>query len=357
MTSGSGKNRPNDDLTSPGNGFFVPDLCRVRSVFMLVVSSELMALLLAMAHARGQWIDWSYFGLVSMLVQWTVLTCAALICLARPWLSRRSTAGATLAMVVLVAVDVVVFSSLASTFIYPEPGPERWQATGKSLLIAVIATLMVLRYFYLQHQWRQQKQAEMTYRLTALQARIHPHFLFNSMNTIASLISTRPEQAEDAVLDLSELFRASLRTSERLVPLSEELGLCRRYLALEQLRLGDRLTVEWRTDPTLANQAIPPLTLQPLVENAIYHGIQPRTAGGTIVIESQRSGDYVYLLVQNPLPEPGAQEHQGNRVAFSNTQARIQALFGETAVLKNSRQENRYTVTLRLPWQTVSRYP
>ncbi len=357
MNSGNSENTQAEDQNGPGGGFFVPDLCRVRSVFLLVVSSELMVLLLAMAHARGQWIDWNYFGLVSLLVQWIVLTSAALICLSRPWLSLLSTTAATAAMVILVALDVLLFSSLASAVIYPDLSPERWQATGKSLLVGIIATLMVLRYFYLQHQWRQQKQAEMSYRLTALQARIHPHFLFNSMNTIASLISVRPEQAEDAVLDLSELFRASLNTTERLVSLEEELGLCRRYLALEQLRLGERLTVEWRTDSGLANQAIPPLTLQPLVENAIYHGIQPRTQGGTVVIESQRSGQYVYLLVQNPRPEAGARTHQGNRVAFTNTQARIQALFGDTAVLKHSQLDGLYTVTLRLPWQPVSKKP
>ncbi|MGM0569792.1 sensor histidine kinase [Marinobacter sp.] len=353
MTTGRSKNLGQDDTHGGVSGFFVPDLCRVRSVFMLVVSSELMVLLLAMAHARGQWIDWNYFGLVSLLVQWTVLTSAALICLARPWLTRLTTARATLAMVSLVLADVLLFSGLASHFLYPDEPATQWQATGKSLLVALIATLMVLRYFYLQHQWRQQKQAEMTYRLTALQARIHPHFLFNSMNTIASLISTRPEQAEDAVLDLSELFRASLNTTERLVPLREELALCRRYLALEQLRLGDRLKVDWRTDDALGDQAIPPLTLQPLVENAIYHGIQPRPEGGTVVIESQRSGQYVYLLVQNPRPDSGARQHQGNRVALGNTEARIQALFGETAVLKHSHQGDRYTVTLRLPWQTT----
>jgi len=353
MTTGHSKNPDQDSSNGGVSGFFVPDLCRVRSVFMLVISSELMVMLLAMAHARGQWIDWNYFGLVSLLVQWTVLTSAALICLARPWLTGLTTTRATLAMVILVIADVLLFSGVATRFLYPGETAAQWQAVGKSLLIAVIATLMVLRYFYLQHQWRQQKQAEMTYRLTALQARIHPHFLFNSMNTIASLIGTRPEQAEDAVLDLSELFRASLNTSERLVPLKEELALCRRYLALEQLRLGERLRVDWRTDDALNAQAIPPLTLQPLVENAIYHGIQPRPEGGTVVIESQRSGQYVYLLVQNPKPDSGASNHQGNRVAIRNIQARIQALFGETAVLKHSHQGELYTVTLRLPWQTT----
>src|SRR5690606_35083463 len=124
-------------------------------------------------------------------------------------------------------------------------------------------------------------------------------------------------------------------------------------LALEQLRLGDRLKIDWRTDDALNRQAIPPLTLQPLVENAIYHGIQPRPEGGTVVIESQRTGQYVYLLIQNPKPDEAAQRHHGNRVAMDNIQARVQALFGETAVLKLSQQDDRLTVTLRLPWQTL----
>ncbi len=353
MTAGR-RQTPGPDESGTGTpGFFVPDLCRVRSVFLLVIGSELLVLLLAMAHARGQWIEWNYFGLVSLLAQWTVLTSAALICLARPWLARLATSHATIAMVGLVVLDVLLFTMLANDFLYPDDPASQLQATGKSLVIAVLATLMVLRYFYLQHQWRHQKQAEMSYRLTALQARIHPHFLFNSMNTIASLISTRPEQAEDAVLDLSELFRASLNTSEQLVSLEEELALCRRYLALEQLRLGDRLKIDWRTDDALNRQAIPPLTLQPLVENAIYHGIQPRPEGGTVVIESQRTGQYVYLLIQNPKPDEAAQRHHGNRVAMDNIQARVQALFGETAVLKLSQQDDRLTVTLRLPWQTL----
>lgn len=332
--------------------FFVPDLCRVRSVFMLVVTSELMVMLLAIAHSRGQWIDWNYFGLVSLFVQWTVLTSAALICLLRPLLARLPTARASIAMVALVMADVALFSFFA-TGLTSDVGGDRVQTVGKNLLIAATLTLMVLRYFYLQHQWQRQRQAEMQARLTALQARIHPHFLFNSMNTIASLISSRPEQAEDAVLDLSELFRASLRTGETLVPLQQELDLCRRYLALEQLRLGERLRVEWRLDPELAQQAIPPLTLQPLVENAIYHGIQPRPEGGRVLIESQRSGQHVYLLVQNPKPGHEQPAHEGNRVALGNIQDRIQTLFGDTAVLKHSHQDNVYTVTLRLPWQPM----
>lgn len=331
--------------------FFVPDLCRVRAVFTLLVTSELMVLLLAVMQAERQWIDWNYFGLLSLFVQWTVLTSTALICLMRRWLQHLRVSRATLAITLLVLLDVLFFSLFADQMLNPGLSPAGWQAIGKNLLLAMIITLMVLRYFYLQHQWQQQRQAEMQSRLTALQARIHPHFLFNSMNTIASLIATRPEQAEDAVLDLSELFRASLRTQDRLIPLEEELDLCRRYLMIEGLRLGDRLNVVWAVEDGLMMQAIPPLTLQPLVENAIYHGIQPRQEGGTVRIEGYRKGDYVYLMVQNPRPGPGEQNHEGNRMALDNIQARLRALFGEPAVLKNSQQNDIYTVTVRLPWQ------
>jgi two-component system sensor histidine kinase AlgZ len=334
--------------------FYVPDLCRVRAVFLLLVTSELFVLVLSIVQAERGWIDWNYFGLLSLFVQWTTLTSAALICLLRPWLAQMSVARATLAIVVIVLLDVLAFSLFADNVLHPQPGVALWQGIAKKLLVALLIVLMVLRYFYLQDQWQQQREAEMQARLTSLQARIQPHFLFNSMNTIASLIASNPEQAEEAVLDLSELFRASLRTDDQLVPLSRELELCQRYLAIEALRLGDRLKLDWDIQPGLEQQAIPPLTLQPLVENAIYHGIQPRPEGGTVRIEVYGKGHFVYLMVQNPKPESSNRQHQGNQVALVNIQARLQALFGEPAVLKHSHQHNIYTVTLRLPARTAS---
>lgn len=354
MSSRSRKNRravPDPDLDED---FFVPDLCRVRAVFMLLITSELMVLLLAVIRADTGWIDWNYFGLLSLFVQWTVLTSAAIICALRPRIRHLGVGRASALITLIVMADVLVFSLFASQVLSPPDQGPAWHGIGRNLLLAAIITLMVLRYFYLQHQWQRQRQAEMQARLTALQARIHPHFLFNSMNTIASLIATRPEQAEEAVLDLSELFRASLRTQNRLIPLAEELALCRRYLMIEGLRLGTRLQVEWAVADDLGHQAVPPLTLQPLVENAIYHGIQPRPAGGTIRIEGYRKDNLVYLMVQNPRPEADQHNHEGNRMALDNIQARLRALFGEAAVLKHSQQGSTYTVTLRLPWQPVN---
>ena len=337
--------------------FYVPDLCRVRAVFMLLVTSEVLTLALALVRSGNEWIDWSYFGLVSLFVQWTVLTSTALICLLRKRLSQLSVTGATLAILGVVLADVLLFSLLADYLLSAGSGITSWQDVTTNLILATLFTLMILRYFYLQYQSRQQRDSELQARISALQARIHPHFLFNSMNTIASLIAIRPEQAEDAVLDLSELFRASLGNSDRVIPLAAETDLCRRYLDIEQLRLGDRLTVKWQLEEGLDKQAIPPLTLQPLLENAVYHGIQPRPEGGTITIEGYRKGGFVYLLVHNPLPESDRPGHDGNRMAITNTQARLRGLFGDSAVLKHSQHEGLYTVTVRLPWQTASHHP
>lgn len=331
--------------------FFVPDLCRVRAVFLLLVTSELLVLVLAIVQADRGWIDWNYFGLLSLFVQWTTLTSAALICLLRTRLARMSVSGATTTIVAIVLLDVLAFSLFADSVLHPQDGVAVWQGVAKKMLLALLIVLMVLRYFYLQHQWQQQREAEMQAHLASLQARIQPHFLFNSMNTIASLIAVNPERAEEAVLDLSELFRASLRTGDQLIPLSRELELCQRYLAIEALRLGDRLKLEWQIEEGLEQQAIPPLTLQPLVENAIYHGIQPRPDDGTVRIEAQAKGEFVYLLVQNPKPDENNRQHDGNRMALANIQSRLRALFGEPAVLKHSHQNDVYTVTLRLPRQ------
>ncbi|HET8800999.1 MAG TPA: sensor histidine kinase [Marinobacter sp.] len=344
---------PRGDNEVAEREFFVPDLCRVRAVFMLLITSELLVLVLAVVQANQGWIDWNYFGLLSLFVQWTTLTSAALICLLRRTLARWSVTSATLAILAIVLLDVLAFSLFADSVLHPQAGVAIWQGVAKKLLLATLIVLMVLRYFYLQHQWQQQRETEMQAHLAALQARIQPHFLFNSMNTIASLIASNPDQAEEAVLDLSELFRASLRTGDQLIPLASELALCQRYLAIEALRLGDRLQLEWAIGPGLEQQAIPPLTLQPLVENAIYHGIQPRPEGGTVRIEALTRGDFVYLLVQNPKPDHNNRQHEGNRMALANIQSRLQALFGEPAVLKHSHQNQTYTVTLRLPRQSA----
>eukprot|EP01031_Cornospumella_fuschlensis_P016430 gene16430-20080_t len=144
---------------------------------------------------------------------------------------------------------------------------------------------LLLRYFFLQSQWRRQQQAELRARIESLQARIRPHFLFNSLNSIASLVVIDPYKAEQAVLDLSDLFRASLAKPGTLVSWAEELELSKRYLSIEQYRLGERLQLDWQVDDVPDDLPIPQLTLQPLLENALIYGIQPRIEGGLVRVE------------------------------------------------------------------------
>ncbi|TVP53623.1 MAG: sensor histidine kinase [Halomonadaceae bacterium] len=340
--------------TGPSHGgrAFVPDLCRVQAILILLISTQLVVILFALIRGSQQWIDWDYLGLVSLFAQWTVLSSAALICLLRRWLDRQPVAVTTVTVLLLVLVVVTGFTLLGQALLQAAtPGLKpQWLPLSRNLVIATVITLMTLRYFYLQCRWQQQRQAQMDASLAALQARIQPHFLFNSMNSIASLIASDPAKAEEAVLDLCALFRASLRGSEgQLVPLEEEITLCRNYLDLERLRLGKRLQLDWQLDDNCQQQLIPPLTLQPLLENAIYHGIQPRPDGGTIRVVSWQDRSHTHVLVSNPLPATVSQEHQGHQMALANIRARLASAFNPSAQLRTRHQNGLFEATLILP--------
>jgi two-component system sensor histidine kinase AlgZ len=182
----------------------------------------------------------------------------------------------------------------------------------------------------------------------ALQARIRPHFLFNSMNTIAALTRSNPGRAEQAVQDLADLFRATLSDKRDTITLAEELEVARTYQRMEQLRLGARLQVEWKTASLPDSALVPGLMIQPLLENAIYHGIEPRAEGGTVTITGEVSGGLVTIVVRNPLdPSPGMRE--GNRLALANIRERLGLMYGERALMKSGRFDDEYIVTLRFP--------
>jgi len=334
------------------DSFFVPDLCQVNSVLFVVILTQLFAFILSLVSAHQVLINWEYLGPLSLFCQSIALSCAAIIC----WI-RNKVRAQRISIVIsyFMGVTLVVtalYSWLSSRFLLLETGENISLFIVKNVLVSALLSALLLRYFFLQFQWREQKQAELRARIEALQARIRPHFLFNSMNTIASLISIDPEQAEEAVLDLSTLFRATLNNQMMLIPLEDELSLCRRYLNIEALRLGKRLNVDWQLETdNLINKShikIPPLTLQPLVENAIYHGIQPRTKGGTITIKSHYQNDTVYILISNPY-EPSLETHKGNHIALDNIRSRLNGIFDSRAVLKMSQLDGIYTVTLRIP--------
>lgn len=216
-------------------------------------------------------------------------------------------------------------------------------------LISLIMSALLLRYFYLQSQWRRQEQAELRARIESLQARIRPHFLFNSLNSIASLVVTDSGKAEQAVLDLSDLFRASLARPGSLVSWSEELELARRYLSIEHYRLGERLQLQWDVDDVPADLPIPQLTLQPLLENALIYGIQPRIEGGLVQITANYSDGIFHLIVSNPYQDGEQRSSRGTHQALANIDARLSALFGPQASLSVERRDGRHYTRLRYP--------
>ena len=229
-----------------------------------------------------------------------------------------------------------------------------WLDIGRNVIIAGITAGLVLRYSYLQEELNAKLRSELTHRLQALQSRIRPHFLFNSMNIIASLIETDPKTAESVVEDLSELFRASLDKIGNQVPFQQEVALCKRYMRIEKLRLGRRLEVEWDVDQVSEQINIPLLTIQPLLENAIYHGIQPLPEGGKIVVRAWQESGFLQFSVENPVPTTAAIKasiisHKGNKMALENTRHRLIALYGNKASLDIEEQDNQYKVKVRYP--------
>lgn len=237
-----------------------------------------------------------------------------------------------------------VFAIVAALFpLLALPGDVLW----RWLLWALGATLAVFVYF--EHRARGLTPALAEARLMALAARIRPHFLFNALNAVLGVIRSDPRRAERALEELAELFRALLRDQRDLVPLADELVLCRRYLEIETLRLGERLAVHWRLDDGVAEALIPPLMLQPLVENAIYHGIEPLVEVGVINVSITRHGPALLIEVDNPVSKNAAR-HPGNRIALDNIRERLELFFDLEAILTSKRHDDRHRVTLRLPF-------
>lgn len=320
-------------------GFFLPDFCGARAVFILVLVTELFVLATVLAASGIRTFSWDYLALVSLFVQWIVLVSAMLLCGLRKYLANLALSRAVLIIYGLILM-VTALASIAAGWIMSSVGliaADRTfdgAALVRNLIISAIMTGMVLRYLYLQAQLRLKEQIELQSRIQALQSRIRPHFLFNSMNIIASLIDVDPKTAERVVEDLSELFRASLKKADAPVNLGQELELCKRYVGIEQLRLGDRLKVNWQIDSVPQGATIPLLTLQPLLENAIYHGVQPLPEGGVIEVLVGSRGKRLEITIRNPYDatKPSA-NGDSNHVALDNIRSRIYAFYGSGASL------------------------
>ena len=251
-------------------------------------------------------------------------------------------------------VSVVMLVPLLFTLLIAGAGliPDREWTTESAVRLAILSLVLtgfIAAYFF----WRNRafSPALADARLQALQARIRPHFLFNCINAVLSLIRSEPKRAEAALEDLAELFRALMQDNRRLTTLADELALCRQYLNLEQLRLGDRLKIDWDIGRMPADALVPPLLLQPLLENAIYHGIEPTAQPGSVLIRIEKDKEVVRVLLVNPY-HPDYQHLSGNRMALANIRERLSLHFDVEASLATRIVDDKFEIRIVLPYRT-----
>lgn len=334
---------------------WMPELCQLPRLAAMLGLAELVVIVVALAPDGARGWDVDHFLLASGYALWLGLIVTVLLCLSRRTLSRwPPRTGALLAVAsatVVAAVGAAIVHGLFASVGYPVvQWPGFWPFVAGSAGIVALITALALRYFYVIDGWQAQVGANARAEADALQARIRPHFLFNSMNMIASLLRSDPAVAERAVLDLSDLFRAALGAGEGNSNLAEEVQLAERYLAIEQLRLGPRLEVEWRkVEPLPWDLAMPRLVLQPLLENAVLHGISPLTAGGRVEIDLSADNEVLRLRVRNPAPVPGQPDAPGAGHAQRSIGHRLSYAFGPRARMTSGWHEGYYLCELSLP--------
>lgn len=338
--------------TMPQNTDVTPldALWQAPVIIWTVLAGEGLALVLALAPG----IDndrWVYFGLTSLLVQWvSLITLGGLYLLRRRLSLVRPQYVAYFALCLLVLATWTVYSSVWLSLRDLLPALQGASRTTFLRFTGIAVTVGLLGLAAFQNHWRARqlavraKQSE----LEALQARIRPHFLFNTLNTGAALVHQRPGEAERLLLDLADLFRAALAGPAE-IELADELALARRYLEIESLRFGDRLRVEWQLPEPLPAVFVPTLSIQPLVENAIRHGVESATSGGEIVIAVAATVDTVSVTVTNPMPTTPVANGRGHQVGLSSVRARVQAMTQELGQLETAVVDGRYVATITLP--------
>jgi two-component system sensor histidine kinase AlgZ len=284
---------------------------------------------------------------IATLLAPVLLTSLLLLWIAQPRLARLPYWQGAMAVAAL-AVGLTLATYVFGGELYRPPGyDDAGFGAARYALLGFAASTVLLMYF----RWRSQVLSRALHDalLQVLRARIRPHFLFNSINAVLSIVRTQPKQAETALEDMSDLFRMAMSDTRDLVPLHREIELSRRYIALEQLRMGERLRVDWRMQDVSGDALIPPLLLQPLLENAVYHGIEPLPQGGSIAVALSRSGDMLRLVVENPCAASRAVPHDGNRMALQNIRERLALLFDVEASYKVASSADFYRVEIALP--------
>jgi two-component system, LytTR family, sensor histidine kinase AlgZ len=322
----------------------LPDFRNLGIVLRTLLAVNLFAFAAAIVKSRDTQSYWQNVTEIGALVEPLLILSLVVLALLSGWLRRLPY---WLGAITVLALELALATGLyhaGHTLLEGEPAP-LWRYWA----LVALTTLALLVYFDLRG--RALSPALTEARLQALQARIRPHFLFNSINAVLSLIRQDPKRAEGALEDMADLFRVLMADNRELAPLAREVALCRQYLDLEQLRLGERLQVEWRTERMPRDALMPPLVLQPLIENAVYHGIEPSIEPGVISINIYSVRNEVHMVLRNPYRKDGS-HHSGNKMALANIRERLHLHFDAEASLKASVGDSHYEVHITLPYVT-----
>ncbi len=281
---------------------------------------------------------------ISLIMQPTLLISLIALCALNKPLHRLSYplgVGAVLGIAIgcVTAIQLIIVNR-----IFPADG---MGYLNRYWLLTLLASGVLLGYFNMRSRILSPAIGEA--RLQALQARIRPHFLFNSINAVMSLVRSEPQRAERALQDMADLFRVLMRENRELVRLEDEVNLSWQYLELETLRLGERLQIAWHIDKMPKDAMVPPLILQPILENAVYHGIEPASGVGEISVNIFHSRDQVQLVIKNPYLKEGS-HHAGNKMAMQNIRERLSLHFDAEARLKCEVQGDSYLVHITIPY-------
>ena len=347
-----------DAASDKANSYYLPNFCTSRAALAIVLIVELTALVITLSSFDEEVGFWLELSRTSLFLIWIGLTGTAALCWSRGILRNLTPARVSITVLALIAAVVTGVSALAwwagRTDLVETIGlaplfPHAFMGFAlRNLSIGLVVTALALRYFYVAYEWERNVEMQARARVHALQARIRPHFLFNSMNTIASLTRTDPALAESAVQDLADLFRANLSEKRNTITLAEELEVARIYQRIEQLRLGERLRVEWFISQLPMQALVPGLLLQPLLENAIYHGVEPQPDGGIVTVTGELASGLVTVVVRNRVAER-QNDREGNKLALANIRERLSLMYGERALVKAGQFDEEYIVTLRFP--------
>jgi two-component system sensor histidine kinase AlgZ len=330
-------------INQTGAGIRLPNFCNLGVMLRVMVIANLFVLAAAVMRSRqaadfgGQFLIGAAFAEPVLIVSLILLCAGRRLLHALPYAAALATVAAF--ELALTAGWVRVFGE-----VFPDEAPASFAHVA---FFVLFVTGVTLTYFDLRARALSPAVAEA--RIQALQARIRPHFLYNSINAVLSLIRSEPKRAERALEDLADLFRVLMADNSALTPVAKEVEIARQYLAIEQLRMGERLRVAWSLEEMPADALVPALLLQPLVENAVYHGVEPLEGGGEIGIAVHREGEELCIRLTNPY-RPSGDRHSGNKMALANIRERLQLHFDAEASMQARMADGTYEVTLRLPY-------